>query len=170
MSGHGHYNIPLLGGSDETIGVMVLYLEDHHEPHPEEETFTDMLGRAVASILTHRNLEARASYRGHPLMKESHDVALGHHEKWDGSGYPHGLIGEEIPVFARVCAIADVFDALTTRRPYKEPWHLERTLAHIREQSGHHFDPSLVEALHRSLDEILEVASLFAGRLPPAPW
>ncbi|HEB89696.1 MAG TPA: HD domain-containing protein [Deltaproteobacteria bacterium] len=261
MSGHGHYNIPLLGGDETVIGVIVLYLEDHHRPHPEEETFTDMLGQAVASILTHRNLDLQseigriqlqqahvdmmsklvsaAEYRDHetgfhlkrmsrysviigqtiglsheeldllgiaapmhdigkvgipdeilmkpgkltddeyavmkrhpeiganilsgdnPLMQASHDIALGHHEKWDGSGYPRGLVGEETPLFARICALADVFDALTTRRPYKEPWPLERTLAFIREQSGSHFDPNLVEALNQSLDEILEVASLF---------
>lgn len=89
-----------------------------------------------------------------PLFRMAADIALHHHEKWDGSGYPDGLAGEAIPEPARITAIADVFDALTMRRPYKEPWPLDRTLATIRESSGSHFDPRLVEAFFGILPRI----------------
>ncbi|RYF59313.1 MAG: two-component system response regulator, partial [Comamonadaceae bacterium] len=82
-----------------------------------------------------------------------------HHEKWDGSGYPGGLMGEEIPISARIVAVADVFDALTSRRPYKHAWPVDEALAHIRAQSGLHFDPALVDVLDRSLPRILEIKS-----------
>ncbi len=72
-------------------------------------------------------------------------IALTHHEKWDGSGYPEGLAGEAIPLAARIVAIADVFDALTTRRPYKEAWSMETAFCHLRAEAGRHFDPALVE-------------------------
>lgn len=72
-------------------------------------------------------------------------IAYSHHEKWDGSGYPEGLQGEEIPIAARVAAISDVFDALLSSRPYKEPWPLEKALAVMKESSGSHFDPVLLD-------------------------
>jgi len=73
------------------------------------------------------------------------DIPYCHHEKWDGTGYPRGLKGEEIPVSARIFAIVDVWDALTSDRPYRPAWTKEKALEHIREQSGHHFDPAVVE-------------------------
>ena len=73
-------------------------------------------------------------------------IALNHHEKWDGSGYPHGLREDDIPMVGRICAIADVFDALSSARPYKQAWTFERTLAEIRHLKGTHFDPKLVDA------------------------
>jgi len=84
-------------------------------------------------------------------------IALTHHEKWDGSGYPKGLKGKEIPKVGRVVAIADVFDALTTKRPYKEPFPLEKSYTIIREGSGSHFDPAVVDAFFAVVDEILEI-------------
>jgi PAS domain S-box-containing protein/putative nucleotidyltransferase with HDIG domain len=80
------------------------------------------------------------------FLRPAIDIPYCHHEKWDGSGYPRGLVGEQIPVPARIFAIVDVFDALTSDRPYRAAWERERTLAHIAEQSGSHFDPALVEA------------------------
>jgi putative two-component system response regulator len=84
----------------------------------------------------------------HPggLLRRAHDIALGHHEKWDGSGYPFGRRGEEIPLDARIVAVADVFDALTSVRPYKPAWTAEQALALLRDQAGAHFEPRLVEA------------------------
>jgi putative two-component system response regulator len=73
------------------------------------------------------------------------DIPYCHHEKWDGSGYPRGLKEEEIPLVARVFALVDVWDALTSDRPYRSAWPEEKVLAHIREQSGKHFDPKVVE-------------------------
>jgi putative two-component system response regulator len=81
-----------------------------------------------------------------PLLQLSETIAASHHEKWDGSGYPAGLIGEQIPLAGRAVAIADVFDALTSERPYKPAWTVERAVAEIQAQSGRHFDPRLVEA------------------------
>jgi len=78
-------------------------------------------------------------------LRNSLDIPYCHHEKWDGSGYPRGLSGETIPIAARVFAIVDVFDALTSNRPYREAWSKEKTLEYIRGQSGTHFDPRLVE-------------------------
>jgi len=74
------------------------------------------------------------------------DIPYSHHEKWDGSGYPRGLKGEQIPLAARIFAVVDVYDALTSDRPYRKAWTKKKTLDHIREQSGHHFDPKVVEA------------------------
>ena len=93
------------------------------------------------------------------MLRMAREIALCHHEKWDGSGYPGGLMGEEIPISARIVAVADVFDALTSRRPYKHGWPVDEALAHIRAQSGLHFDPALVDVLDRSLPRILEIKS-----------
>ena len=84
-------------------------------------------------------------------------IALTHHEKWDGSGYPNGLKAEEIPIEGRITALADVFDALTTKRPYKEPFSNEKAFGIIREGQGKHFDPDLVDAFFEIRDEILEI-------------
>lgn len=84
-------------------------------------------------------------------------IALTHHEKWDGSGYHQGLKGKKIPLVGRIVALADVFDALTTRRPYKEPFSLEKSYAIIRESSGSHFDPDVVNAFFAVEDEILRI-------------
>jgi response regulator RpfG family c-di-GMP phosphodiesterase len=81
-----------------------------------------------------------------PLLRLAETIALTHHERWDGTGYPAGLSGVEIPLAGRICAIVDVFDALLSSRPYKEPWPLAEALAEIRAQRGRHFDPELVDA------------------------
>ena len=80
------------------------------------------------------------------LVKLSETIALTHHEHWDGGGYPLGLSGERIPLAGRICAVCDVFDALLSARPYKDPWSLERTLPEIERLSGTQFDPGLVAA------------------------
>ncbi|MCA3236899.1 MAG: HD-GYP domain-containing protein [Curvibacter sp.] len=81
-------------------------------------------------------------------------VVASHHEKWDGSGYPRGLSGTDIPTVARIFAIADVFDALCSRRPYKEPLPLEAALQAVRDESGRHFDPHLVQVFDRLAPEV----------------
>ncbi|HSR41863.1 MAG TPA: HD domain-containing phosphohydrolase, partial [Longimicrobiales bacterium] len=88
-----------------------------------------------------------------PLMHMAEEIALAHHERWDGGGYPHGLSGEEIPPAGRIVGVADTFDALTTARPYKEAWSLERTMKEIRSQRGGQFDPDVVDALEAVLSE-----------------
>lgn len=90
-----------------------------------------------------------------PVFKLAAEVALRHHEKWDGSGYPDGLRGLAIPMSARVVAIADVFDALSMRRPYKDAWPMDRVVENLHEGSGAHFDPDLVAQFERILPRIL---------------
>ncbi|WP_416305442.1 response regulator [Neptunicella sp. SCSIO 80796] len=91
------------------------------------------------------------------LLALAKSVALHHHEKWDGSGYPYGLKGEDIPVEGRIVALADVFDALTTKRPYKDAWPVDETMQYIKQQKGRHFEPLLVDLLEQELDKILRI-------------
>ena len=84
---------------------------------------------------------ALEEYPGTPFLEMARDIALGHHERYDGRGYPHGLAGEEIPLSARIMAVADVYDALTSRRVYKEAYSHERTKSMIIDETGTHFDP-----------------------------
>ncbi|AUJ72508.1 MULTISPECIES: HD domain-containing phosphohydrolase [Pseudoalteromonas] len=95
------------------------------------------------------------------LVKLAYLMAMEHHEKFDGSGYPKGLKGEEISLEGRICALADVFDALTSKRPYKEAWPIEKALAFIHSESGKHFDPKLVELLDENLPEILKIKAQY---------
>jgi PAS domain S-box-containing protein/putative nucleotidyltransferase with HDIG domain len=103
------------------------------------------------------NAEERALIEQHPVyayellspidfLRPAIDIPYCHHERWDGCGYPRGLKGEQIPLSARIFAIVDVFDALTSERPYRSAWTRERTLEYVRDQSGSHFDPTLVDA------------------------
>ena len=87
-----------------------------------------------------------------------------HHEACDGSGYAEGLKGDAIPLEARVVAVADVFDALTMKRPYKEPWSVEDTIAEIRKNSGSHFEPRLVELFEKILPSILAIMETWAKK------
>lgn len=96
-----------------------------------------------------------------PLIQTAEKIALTHHEKWDGSGYPHGLKGEEIPVAGRITAIADVFDALTSKRPYKEAFSLQKSLSIIKESRGTHFDPAIVDAFLAVEQEIVKIMEQF---------
>ena len=91
------------------------------------------------------------------FIKLAENVALTHHEKWDGSGYPNGLKGSGIHLAGRITAIADVFDALTSKRPYKEPFSLEKSFSIIKDGQGNHFDPDVVDAFLAVQDEILEI-------------
>ncbi|MFK5893873.1 MAG: HD domain-containing protein, partial [Pseudomonadota bacterium] len=95
------------------------------------------------------------------IMKMAKEVALYHHEKWDGSGYPYGLVSEDIPLSARIVAIADVFDALTSDRPYKKAWSFEKTMAYINEQSGVQFDPTLVPLFNQQQDKVIVIMNEF---------
>lgn len=96
------------------------------------------------------------------LMKCAGEIALSHHEKWDGSGYPNGLSGEDIPLSGRIAALADVFDALTSVRPYKKAWTVEAAVDLIKETSGSHFDPALVAVFLQQLPEILKICARFS--------
>jgi putative two-component system response regulator len=96
------------------------------------------------------------------LLQMASRIARCHHERWDGTGYPDGLGGKEIPLEARIVTVADVFDALTSRRPYKEAWSVERTLEEIRRLAGLHLDPAVVKAFLGALPEIAAVMRQYA--------
>ena len=92
-----------------------------------------------------------------PLFKVASQIALTHHEKYDGTGYPNSLKGEDIPIFGRITALADVFDAIGSDRCYKKAWEMEKVLEFIKEQRGKHFDPKLVDIFFDNLDDILKI-------------
>lgn len=96
-----------------------------------------------------------------PLLNIAAEIAYTHHEKFDGSGYPRGLAGENIPLFGRIVAVADVFDALTSERPYKRAWSIEDATELLRSGSGKHFDPVCVDAFFSDFDEILAIKNTF---------
>lgn len=96
-----------------------------------------------------------------PVFQLAAEIALCHHEKWDGSGYPGQLAGDAIPESARIIAVADVFDALSMKRPYKEPWPIDRIVAHIHAGSGAHFDPAMVTVFADVLPQLLEIHTLW---------
>lgn len=106
--------------------------------------------------------EERMAEEGRSVFRLGIEIAEAHHEKWDGSGYPHGLKGVTIPLSARIVAVADVFDALTSKRPYKEAWSVERALETLRKDAGSHFDPDVVAAFDRILPKVLEIHSRLA--------
>jgi putative two-component system response regulator len=91
-------------------------------------------------------------------------IALTHHERWDGNGYPRGIPGKKIPLSGRICAVADVFDALTSKRPYKSAFSVEKSTAIIKEDSGSRFDPDVVDAFFRARKEIMEIRARYADR------
>ncbi len=95
------------------------------------------------------------------LLKMAAEIALTHHERWDGKGYPSGLQGEEIPLYTRITTVCDVFDALTSRRPYKDPWSNEKALQYIKSQSGSAFDPKIVTCFEAVLEDIIEVKNTY---------
>ena len=95
------------------------------------------------------------------VLQSGAAIALGHHEKFDGSGYPNGLSGETIPLFSRIVAVADVFDALTSARPYKKVWDDDSAKLLIRSQTGLHFDPRCVDAFFGGWDDVLQIRETF---------
>ena len=96
-----------------------------------------------------------------PLLQLAHKLDLEHHEKWDGTGYPYGLKGEEISIEGRIVTIADVFDALTSKRPYKKAWSVEEALDLLKDEAGKHFDPQLVDLFIGQIDSIIEIKNTY---------
>jgi putative two-component system response regulator len=96
------------------------------------------------------------------MLAMAHTLAVTHHEKWDGSGYPNGLAGDQIPLVGRIVAIADVFDALTSARPYKQAWPLEKAVEYLEQQRGKHFEPRLVDLFLKQMPALLEVKERWA--------
>lgn len=104
------------------------------------------------------------------FIKEAEVIALTHHEKWDGSGYPNRLKGMDIPLVGGIAAISDVFDALTARRPYKEPFPVEKSLGIIKEGRGRHFNPDIVDAFLNIEDEIVSIKEEFQDSVESLPF
>jgi putative two-component system response regulator len=92
-------------------------------------------------------------------LRKGAEIALTHHEKFNGKGYPYGIKGADIPLFGRVVAIADVFDALTSSRPYKEAWPIDKAVALLKSERGEHFDPKLVDIFVGNIDKLLAIYS-----------
>jgi len=101
-----------------------------------------------AKILAHSKSE---------ILKVAEQIGLYHHEKWNGTGYPHGLSGDTIPLTARIVALADTFDALTSKRPYKDPYPFEVAYNIIKKERSQHFDPAIVDVFLDNIDEILKI-------------
>jgi len=99
-----------------------------------------------------------------PILQAAAIVANEHHEKFDGSGYPNGTSGEDIHIYGRITAVADVFDALGSERVYKKAWELDRILELFKEESGKHFDPKLVQLFMDNLDIFLEIRDKFKDK------
>lgn len=101
--------------------------------------------------------------KGHSseLLKQAKIAAFTHHEKWNGTGYPAGISGEDIPLIGRIIAVSDVFDALTNERPYKKAWPAEDAIDHINREKGKHFDPKLVDAFFKCLPEIRKIMTKY---------
>ncbi len=125
------------------------------------------LSRRERRLIKQHPLLARDILSGIPFLEKALDIPVYHHEKWDGTGYPFGLSGESVPLSARIFAIVDVWDALTSDRPYSSAWPRERAIEYITKQSGKHFDPAIVKVF-LDLQEISgTVVSIIDGFLPP---
>ncbi|HLG27594.1 MAG TPA: HD domain-containing phosphohydrolase, partial [Paenisporosarcina sp.] len=96
------------------------------------------------------------------LLRTAAIIAHEHHEKWDGTGYPNGLKEQEIHIFGRITAIADVFDALSSDRVYKKAWSMEEIMTYLLEQRGKHFDPSLIDLFLQNIDTFIDIRHEYA--------
>lgn len=101
------------------------------------------------------------------ILQVAASVAISHHEKFDGSGYPYGVAGEAIPLVGRIVAVADVFDALASERPYKRAWPVEKARGYVSENAGRHFDPACVEAFLACWDDVLDIHERFQDAVVP---
>jgi putative two-component system response regulator len=123
-----------------------------------KRAFEPMSPHEMGTFRSHTVLgEMMINIKSSPLLAMASQIALTHHERWDGSGYPIGLAGEEIPMCGRIVAVADVFDALSNKRPYKPAFPMEKCFAILEEGSGSHFDPKVFEAFTTVRDEIVAV-------------
>jgi putative two-component system response regulator len=135
------------------VGIPDRIMRKHGPLTPEEREEINRHTEIGASILQGSSCR---------LLQVATQIAATHHERWDGSGYPHGLRGEEIPLVGRIAAVADVFDALTTERPYKSAWTNEQAFRFLEEKAGSEFDPECVAAFLSKRKEVEEIKAKFA--------
>jgi len=167
---HSSHKLALAAGLDAATAEKILYATPTHDIGKIGISDTILLKSGQLDPEERKIIETHAAIGGKILGEQksevlamARNVALYHHEKWDGSGYPHGLKGEDIPIEARIAAICDVFDALTSPRPYKDAWPLEKAVSLIQEQAGRQFDPQLVEVFLGILPDIVALRERFAG-------
>jgi response regulator RpfG family c-di-GMP phosphodiesterase len=122
-----------------------------------EEEFNIMKTHTIYGGKVLRRADENIRKIGHSIFSMGIEIAEGHHERWDGTGYPNSIKGEDIPLSARIVAVADVLDALTSKRPYKRAYSFEESINIIYEEAGNHFDPFIVEVLRKNLDSIKRV-------------
>jgi putative two-component system response regulator len=118
--------------------------------------------KAMAPLLSRYFTESNVENSPDPILETAASIALSHHEKWDGSGYPQKLAGERVPQEARIVAIADVFDALCNERPYKPAYPEEKALEIIRSGAGSHFDPDVYGAFLKALPELRSIRDSYS--------
>jgi len=111
-----------------------------------------------ATMKTHTIIGANLlAYSKSEILRYGEEIAISHHEKWNGQGYPQGLSGDRIPLVGRITGLADVFDALTSKRPYKEAFSLEKAVDIIKKERGQHFDPDIVDVFLNNINEIVTI-------------
>lgn len=152
-----------IGGDEEQV-ELILYAAPLHDIG--KIGIPDNILNKCGSLTNHEfEIMKTHTYKGYLMLQNTRsqflraggEVALSHHERYDGNGYPKGLVGEDIPLLGRIVAIADVFDAVMSKRPYKDPWPLERAIDLIKHERGKHFDPKLVDIF---LENIYHVESI----------
>ncbi len=165
-----HYSELIAKGLDLTLAEQELLLEAAPMHDIGKVGITDSIllkpGRLTPDefeIMKHHAIIGYEILKGSSskILQAGAEIARAHHEKFDGTGYPNGLVGEAIPIFSRIVAVADVFDALTSQRPYKRAWSLERAAEHIKESAGTHFDPKCVDTFFANWDKVLEIRQRF---------
>ena len=120
-----------------------------------EDEYTEIKRHSMIGYEIMKNAES-------PYLQTGAEIALTHHEKWDGTGYPQGLRGKDIPLSGRIAAVADVFDALTSLRPYKLPWSFDAAVEHLISERGRHFSPEAIDVFTAHLEEIREIYNAYS--------
>ena len=165
---HGSQALARAAGLDEATAELILHASPMHDVgkigipdyillHPGR-----LQGEELRRMRSHVEIGGRI-LDGHdaPVMRMAHRIAMAHHERWDGAGYPEGLAGDAIPIEARIVAICDVFDALTSSRPYKTAWSVDAATDYLRSQAGRHFDPDLIRSFLGILPQIVAIRDSF---------
>jgi len=169
--GHGCHLLALAAGLPPELAMTIFHASPMHDVGkigiPDHILLKPgrLEGEELVTMRRHAEIGGRMlDNHPAPVMRMASLIAFCHHEKWDGSGYPAGSVGEAIPIEARIVAICDVFDALTSVRPYKRAWPVDEAVAYVRNEAGRHFDPRLVECFLGILPQILAIRAEHSDR------